>query len=97
MTRVENRPCNLSSFIFAEGITCSLHCPTYGTHHGRSVGMRQHSHFRCSLEFGQKLCSFCSSKFVTDFIQAPRSFLQKIVCLEDAAIQVAGGLPRENL
>jgi len=60
ITRLENRPCCFSGFIFAEGITSSLHCPSYGTHDCRSIGMRQHSHLRGSLEFGKKLHSFCS-------------------------------------
>ena len=58
MTRLGDRSCSLSSFISAESITGSLQCPVYGVHHRRSVGVRQHSHLRCCLEFGQKLRSF---------------------------------------
>ena len=55
MTRFEDRPCSLSSFIFGEGITGSLQHPVEGVHHGRSVGVRQHSKLRCSLQYGKKL------------------------------------------
>ena len=49
------RPCNLSHCIVAEIITSSLQCPLDSWHHGGTIGTRQHSQLRCSLEFGQKL------------------------------------------
>ncbi len=49
------RPCNLSHCIVAEIITSSLQCPLDSWHHGGTIGTRQHSQLRCSLEFSQKL------------------------------------------
>jgi len=69
--------------LFEETITSSLQCTLDSGHHGGTIGARQHSHLRCSLEFGQKLCSLRAGQLIAGFIQASRAFFDRIVVLED--------------